>query len=148
MRIAIAQIDFTIGAFESNLESIQAAVNKARGSNADLVVFSELATTGYPPGDLLDRPDFVDRNLEQLARVAALSDSGLGILIGYVDRNTTGSGKPLHNSAALCVGGWVVDRYHKCLLPTYDVFDEARHFEPGGDARVLHLHGVRLGPHP
>jgi NAD+ synthetase len=145
MRIAIAQIDYTIGAFDANLEAMGSAIAKARESQADLVVFSELATTGYPPGDLLERRDFIDRNLSQLDRVAALSDDRLGILVGYVDRNPTGSGKPLHNSAALCVGGRVVDRYHKCLLPTYDVFDEARYFEPGGEARVLHFHGVRLG---
>jgi NAD+ synthetase len=109
------------------------------------VVFSELATIGYPPYDLLDRPDFVDRNLAQLDRVAALSGDGLAILVGFADRNASGKGKPLYNSAALCVDGRVVDRYHKCLLPTYDVFDEARYFESGGDVRVLHFKGVRLG---
>jgi len=145
MRIAIAQLDLTIGAFEANLEAIRRAVVEARKQAAELVVFSELATIGYPPGDLLERSDFVSRNLRQLDRVASLTDDRLGILIGFVDRNPSGIGKPLHNAAALCVGGRVVDRYHKCLLPTYDVFDEARHFEPGGDARVLHLHGVRLG---
>ncbi len=145
MRIAVAQIDFTTGAFAANLEAMRAAVTEARRSDADLVVFSELAATGYPPGDLLERTDFVDRNLLQLDRIAALSDDTLGILVGYVDRNSSGFGKPLHNSAALCLGGRVVDRYHKCLLPTYDVFDEARYFEPGGDARVLHFRGIRLG---
>jgi NAD+ synthetase len=109
------------------------------------VVLSELATIGYPPYDLLDRPDFVDRNLAQLDRVAALSGDGLAILTGFADRNASGNGKPLYNSAALCVDGRVVDRYHKCLLPTYDVFDEARYFESGGDVRVLHYKGVRLG---
>jgi NAD+ synthetase len=145
VRIAIAQLDFTVGAFNRNLEAIRGAVNAARDERAQLAVFSELATTGYPPGDLLERPAFVDRNLLQLERIAALSDDSLGILVGFVDRNPSGTGKPLHNSAALCVGGRVVDRYHKCLLPTYDVFDEARYFEPGGPARALQLHGVRLG---
>ena len=145
MRIAIAQLDFTTGAFDANFEAMRRAVVEARDRSADLVVFSELATTGYPPGDLLERPEFVDRGRRQLERVAALSDDGPGILIGCVDRNQSGSGKPLRNSAALCVGGRVVDRYHKCLLPTYDVFDEARYFEPGSEVRVLHFHGVRLG---
>jgi NAD+ synthetase len=145
LRIAIAQIDYTIGAFDANLVAMAEAVQHARDQGAELVVFSELATTGYPPGDLLERRDFVDRNLEQLQRVAALSDDRLGIVVGFVDRNHSGSGKPLHNAAALCVGGQVVERCYKCLLPTYDVFDEARHFEPGGDASVLHFHGVRLG---
>ena len=145
MRIAIAQLDYTIGAFDANLALMRDAVARARDQQADLVVFSELATIGYPPGDLLERTDFVDRNLEQLDRVAALSDNGLGLVVGYVDRNTAGHGKPLFNSAALCVGGRPVARYHKCLLPTYDVFDEARHFEPGGPAKPLLFKGVRLG---
>ncbi len=145
MRIAIAQLDLTVGAFGSNLDKIRDAVIGARTEQADLIVFSELATIGYPPHDLLDRPDFVDRNLEQLERIAALSGDGLGILVGFADRNTSGRGKPLRNAAALCVDGRVVDRCNKCLLPTYDVFDEARYFEPGGDVRVLHFKGVRLG---
>jgi NAD+ synthetase len=145
MRVAIAQLDFTVGDFGGNFSKVRDAVVQARGQRADLVVLSELATVGYPPYDLLDRPDFVDRNLLQLERIAALSGDGLAVLTGFAERNTSGQGKPLHNSAALCVDGRVVDRYHKCLLPTYDVFDEARYFEPGGDVRVLHLKGVRLG---
>jgi len=109
------------------------------------LVFSELSTLGYPPGDLLEREDLVQRNLEQLDRVAALSDDDLGIVVGFVDRNHSGHGKRLHNSAALCVGGRPVARYRKCLLPSYDVFDEARHFEPGGPAKPLLFKGVRLG---
>ncbi len=145
MRIAIAQLDYTVGAFDANLVLMRDAVAEARSLGSDLVVFSELATVGYPPGDLLERRDFVDRNLRQLERVAALSDDSLGIVVGYVDRNTAGHGKGLFNSAALCVGGRAVARYHKCLLPSYDVFDEARHFEPGGAARPLLFKGVRLG---
>jgi NAD+ synthetase len=145
MRIAIAQLDLTIGAFGQNFEAIRRCVANAREASADLVVFSELATTGYPPGDLLERSDFVRANLDQLTRIAGLTDDRLAILVGYVDVNPSGAGKPLVNAAALCLGGRVVDRYHKCLLPTYDVFDEARYFEPGKETRVLHLHGVRLG---
>jgi NAD+ synthetase len=145
MRVAIAQLDYTIGAFDENLALMRDAVDRAREENADLVVFSELSTIGYPPGDLLERNDFVDRNLEQLDRVAALSDDRLGLVVGYVDRNTAGHGKGLFNSAALCVGGRPVARYHKCLLPTYDVFDEARYFEPGGPAKPLLFKGIRLG---
>jgi len=145
MRIAIAQLDFTIGAFGQNYQKIRETVASARSMSADLVVLSELATIGYPPHDRLERPDFVDQSLRQLDRIASLSDDSFGILTGCVDRNPSGSGKPLHNSAALCVGGRVVDRYQKCLLPAYDVFDEARYFEPGGQTRVLHFQGVRLG---
>jgi NAD+ synthase (glutamine-hydrolysing) len=145
MRIAIAQLDYTIGAFDANFELMAEAVTEARRRRAELVVFSELATVGYPPGDLLERRDFVDRNLAQLDRVAALSDDDLGIVVGYVDRNPSGRGKTLLNSAALCLGGRPVARYHKCLLPTYDVFDEARYFEPGGPAKSLLYKGTRLG---
>jgi NAD+ synthase (glutamine-hydrolysing) len=145
MRIAIAQLDYTIGAFEANLEAITVAVERARREAADLVIFTELAATGYPPGDLLERRDFVDRNLAQLERIAHLSDDDLGILVGFVDRNESGTGKGLHNAVALCHRGQVVDRYRKCLLPTYDVFDEARYFESGADARPLNFKGVRIG---
>jgi NAD+ synthetase len=145
MRIAVAQLDYTIGAFEANLEAMALAVEKARRDAVELVIFTELATTGYPPGDLLERRDFVDRNLAQLDRVAHLSDDDLGILVGFVDRNETGTGKSLYNAVALCHAGRVVDRYRKCLLPTYDVFDEARYFESGTDVRPLDFKGVRIG---
>ncbi len=145
MRIAVAQIDYTIGAFEANLAAMTNAVQRAREEGADLVVFTELATVGYPPGDLVERPDFIERNLAQLERVARLSDDRLGILVGFVERNPTGAGKPLHNAVALCHRGEVADRTRKCLLPTYDVFDEARYFEPGTEVRPLEFKGVRLG---
>jgi NAD+ synthase (glutamine-hydrolysing) len=145
MRIAIAQLDYTIGAFEANLEAMTVAVERARREAADLVVFTELATVGYPPGDLLERRDFVDQNLAQLERVARLSDDDLGILVGFVERNATGTGKGLHNAVALCHEKKVVGRYNKCLLPTYDVFDEARYFECGVDVRPFEFNGVRIG---
>ncbi len=145
MRIAVAQLDYTIGAFEANFEAMAAAVRRARQQDVDLVIFTELATTGYPPGDLLERPDFVDRNLEQLESVAALSDDDLGILVGFVDRNDSGTGKALYNAVALCDGGEVVDRCRKCLLPTYDVFDEARYFEAGVDVRAMEFRGLKIG---
>jgi NAD+ synthase (glutamine-hydrolysing) len=145
MRIAIAQLDYTIGAFDQNFEAVAAAVEKARRESVELVVFTELATTGYPPGDLLERRDFVDRNLAQLDRIAHLSDNDLGILVGFVDRNETGTGKNLFNAVALCHEGRVVGRCHKCLLPTYDVFDEARYFESGTGIQPLEFKGIRIG---
>ena len=145
MRIAVAQLDYTIGAFEANLEAMTVAVERARQQNADLVIFTELATVGYPPGDVLERRDFVDKNLAQLGRIARLSDDRLGILVGFVDRNESGAGKALYNAVALCHNGEVVDRYRKCLLPTYDVFDEARYFEAGVDVRPVEFRGVKIG---
>jgi len=145
MRIAVAQLDYTIGAFEANLAAMTGAVEEARRKRVDLVIFSELSTVGYPPGDLLERPDFVDHNLLQMDRIARLSDGNLGILAGFVDRNDSGTGKALHNAVALCEGGRIVDRYRKCLLPTYDVFDEARYFEAGVDVRPMEFRGVKIG---
>lgn len=145
MRIALAQINFTVGAFDDNFTKIARAVGRASEEAADLVVFSEMATTGYPPRDLLTQPRFVDLNLELLDRVATLSTGGPAVLIGYVDRNSSATGKPLRNAVALCVGGRVVARQHKVLLPTYDVFDEDRHFEPGGEIAPLPLGQWRLG---
>jgi NAD+ synthase (glutamine-hydrolysing) len=145
MRLALAQLDFTIGAFEENFQKIRGAVAQAVSAGADIVVFSELATTGYPPRDLLTQSGFIDRNLQLLDRVAALSTSQLAILIGYVDSNPSPEGKRLFNAAALCANGRVVERRHKILLPTYDVFDEDRYFEPGDAVSPIEWQGRRLG---
>ncbi len=145
MRIALAQLDFTVGAFDANFLKIRDAVERASREAADLVVFSELATTGYPPRDLLNHPRFVDRNLELLDRIAALSTGRLAILAGYVDRNPAPEGKRLFNAAALCRSGRVVARQYKSLLPTYDVFDEDRYFEPARAITPMELGGRRLG---
>ncbi len=145
MRIAIAQLDLTIGAFVANLEQIREAAAAARRAGADLLVLSELVTTGYPPRDLLERDDFVDENLRQLERIAALSDERLGIVAGYVERNRSGIGRPLYNAAALCHSGRVADRVIKSLLPSYDVFDEDRYFEPGTEVHPVEFRGVALG---
>ena len=136
MRIALAQLNFTVGAFEGNFRRCADAVARADAAAADLVVFSELATTGYPPRDLLHHPRFVDANLALLDRVAALSTDRLAILVGCVDpQSRRQPGKPLFNAAALCRAGSVVDVRHKSLLPTYDVFDEDRYFEPAARSR-------------
>ncbi len=145
MRIALAQLNLTVGAFDDNFTKISDAVARAAAASADLVVFSELATTGYPPRDLLTYPRFIDLNLQLLDRVAALSTDRLAILIGFVDRNPNPAGKSLYNSVALCSGGRVTARHHKLLLPTYDVFDEDRYFEPGTTVAPMVLHGRTLG---
>ena len=145
MRIALAQLNFTVGAFESNFAKMAAAVARASAAGADLVVFSELATTGYPPRDLLTHPRFIDLNLDLLDRVAALSTARLAILVGFVDRNPSSAGKSLFNAVALCHSGRVADRRYKLLLPTYDVFDEDRYFEPGDRVAPMALGDWRLG---
>ena len=145
MRLAVAQLNFTVGAFATNFAKIAAAVDRARAAQADLVVFTELATTGYPPRDLLTHARFVEASLELRDRVAALSDQQLGILLGCVEPNPAGGGKPLFNTAVLCHRGEIIFRHHKTLLPTYDVFDEDRYFEPGTGTRPVVFKGVRLG---
>jgi NAD+ synthetase len=145
MRLALAQLDYTVGDFDGNFSRIKASVDRAAAEGADLAVFSELATTGYPPRDLLNHPRFIDRNLELLDRIAALSSAGPAILVGFVDRNSSGAGKPLHNAVALCAGGRVAARRHKLLLPTYDVFDEDRYFEPAREVGPIEWNGLRIG---
>ncbi|HEX7087690.1 MAG TPA: NAD+ synthase [Vicinamibacterales bacterium] len=145
MRIALAQVNYTVGAFEGNFRLIEQAVRRAREARADLLLLSELATTGYPPRDLLTHERFVDANLELRDRIARLSTADLGILVGCVERNPSPGGKPLFNTAALCHDGRVVARHHKMLLPTYDVFDEDRYFEPGSSIAPVVFKGVRLG---
>jgi len=145
MRLALAQLDFTVGAFEANFSKMRDSVAQAEQASADLVVFSELATTGYPPRDLLHHPRFIDLNLDVLERVAKLSTGRLSILIGFVDRNPATEGKRLFNAVALCQSGRIVGRRYKSLLPTYDVFDEDRYFEPAHNVEPLMLDGRRLG---
>jgi NAD+ synthase (glutamine-hydrolysing) len=145
VRIALAQLDFTVGAFEANFAKIRGAVEQAGRESADLVVFSEMATTGYFPRDLLNHSGFIDRNLELLDRIAKLSTGRLSILTGFIDRNPASEGKRLYNAAALCHSGRIAARQYKSLLPTYDVFDEDRYFEPARTVAPMILSGTRLG---
>jgi NAD+ synthetase len=145
VRLALAQLNFTVGAFDANLARIQTAAERAGAAGADLLVLSELAATGYPPRDLVTHARFIDLNLELVETVARLSTPDLGILLGFVDRNPSPQGKPFFNAAALCHQGRVVGRQYKSLLPTYDVFDEDRYFEPAADVAPLVFKGVRLG---
>jgi NAD+ synthase (glutamine-hydrolysing) len=144
MRIALAQLDLTIGAFDDSAARIAEAVRVARSRGADLLVLPELATVGYPPGDLVERRDFVESNLRQVERLAALTDDEFGILTGFVEPNE-GDGKAVFNAAGLLWRGTLKGTVRKCLLPTYDVFDEARYFEPGERGGTLEFKGVPVG---
>ena len=135
MRIALAQLNATVGDIEGNLERCLRAVEEAVG--ADLVLLPELSLTGYPPEDLLARPDFVDRTLEALSEFA--SRARIPAIIGFVDRVGDGLG----NAAALVRGASVEAVYHKRLLPNYGVFDEERYFEPGASDLVVTIAGER-----
>ena len=138
MRIALAQINPTVGAIEANAAKIVDDARRATEAGCAAVVFPELALIGYPPRDLLLKADFIDRQLAAMEEVAKRTN-GIDVLIGYADRNEQPVGRPLHNAAALLRGGRVVSKHFKTLLPTYDVFDESRYFEPGPNDRRNNL---------
>jgi NAD+ synthase (glutamine-hydrolysing) len=129
MKIALAQINQTIGDFQRNTEKICSYIERAKSQNADLVIFPELAITGYPPKDFLDIPAFIDDNLRALNEITCRI-SGISVIVGFVDRNKRRHGKFIHNAAAFIQDRKIVSIHHKSLLPTYDVFDECRYFEP------------------
>ncbi len=144
MRIALGQINTTVGDFSGNEAKILGVYRRAVEDGADLVVLPELSTTGYPPRDLLLRPDFVAANEAILERVAEVTGRA-GLLVGYVGRREGGPGRLLTNAAALCADGRVLGVREKTLLPTYDVFDEDRYFDPGVENAPLEFMGRRLG---
>ena len=144
MKIAIAQINPIIGDFKYNTALIVKASEEARKKGCALAIFPELALSGYPPKDLLEKPAFIDENLAQLDRLAS-QIKGIHILCGCVDKNPRKTGKPLINSAAFIEGGQVVKKGGKRLLPTYDVFDETRYFEPADESLLFQLQGTRFG---
>lgn len=130
MRIALAQVNPTVGDIAGNTSLAIHFIHRAKDAGADLVVFPELSVIGYPPKDLLLKPGFIDDNLAAVNRIAQ-SVGQMSAIVGYADRNHSSVGRPLHNAVALLRDGQVVSRHFKTLLPTYDVFDESRYFEPG-----------------
>ncbi|MFT3786166.1 MAG: NAD+ synthase [Tepidisphaeraceae bacterium] len=148
MRIALAQINPTVGDIAGNSAKIVAAIEKARLDGAKLVVFPELALIGYPPKDLLLKPAFIDDSLAALNEIAKHATGGLTVIVGYADRNPAPVGRPLFNAVALLADGKVVSKHFKTLLPTYDVFDESRYFEPGPLSernQLVTIDGVKVG---
>ena len=143
MKIALAQLNYTIGDFEGNTNLMLRAVENARSSGAHLVVFSELSVTGYYPHDLLEKQEFIIKAHEALIRVAAACD-GIAAVAGAPLINENGKGKRLFNAAFFMNDGKVQSVHKKSLLPTYDIFDEYRHFEPNRDFEVVEYMGERL----
>jgi NAD+ synthase (glutamine-hydrolysing) len=145
VRIALAQINPTIGDFTGNLAKIQDVSRSAAEQGARLTVFSELAICGYPPADFLEKPSFLARcrtTVDELA--AATQNLPTAILAGVALPAEIGSGKPAVNAAVLLDKGKLILEQHKRLLPFYDVFDEQRYFSPGTSQRVVKLDGVRV----
>ncbi|MFZ4720091.1 MAG: NAD+ synthase [Ilumatobacteraceae bacterium] len=142
LRIALAQINPTVGDLDGNVAKIAAAYDEAEAAGCDIVAFPELAITGYPPEDLVLKPGFVADNHAALAKVAARTGRCAAV-VGFVD-----SDRDLYNAAAVCAGGEVRGTYRKRLLPNYAVFDEARYFTPGTDNDDFELYvigGVKVG---
>ena len=144
MKVGIAQINTTVGDFPGNSAAILAAYRSLVTDGADLVLTPELSIPGYPPQDLIFAGEFVDRNLAALAAIHT-EVGEVPLVVGFIDRNTTGHGKPFHNAAAFLVKGKAPAIIHKRLLPTYDVFDEARYFEPGTSSAPIEHGGRRIG---
>lgn len=142
LRVALAQVNVTVGQLERNAQRILAAMREAHAAGAHIVAFPELALTGYPPEDLLLKPGFVDANLRKLEELIEASRElpGLVAVIGFVDRD-----HDIYNAAAVVYEGRLYGRYHKHYLPNYGVFDENRYFQAGRKAPIFLINGVHVG---
>src|SRR5438093_13458461 len=127
VRIALGQLNPTVGDLDGNVELMATWAKRATAAGADLVCYPELAITGYPPEDLVLRPEFVRDNLLGLEALAGATADGCAVIVGFVDRTDN----RLHNAAGLLRAGRVEERYHKIQLPNFGVFDEKRYFVPG-----------------
>ena len=147
MILSLAQINPVVGDLGGNAAKVIAAAHQSKALGADLVVFPELTLTGYPPDDLLDSASFVDDEENARHYVAGQLPPDLGCIVGGLARNSKRPGKPLYNAAFLYDNRRKVAEVYKSLLPTYDVFDERRYFEPATDRQIVTWRGHRLGIH-
>ncbi|HSE43641.1 MAG TPA: NAD+ synthase [Acidobacteriota bacterium] len=143
MKVALGQINTTVGAFKQNVRKILDFTQEARGKT-DIILFPELAICGYPPKDLLEKQDFIEANLEALNELAAEIE-GIDVVVGFAEPNRAPEGKACFNSAAVIRDRKVVSIHRKTLLPTYDVFDEGRYFEPARTHDLVMLEGHLVG---
>ncbi len=143
MKIALAQLNYIVSHFDYNQDLILKTLDDARKQGADLVVFSEMSVCGYMPHDLLEQHDFIMRCQSQLDEIAQHC-TNIAAIIGTPGLNPSPKGKKLFNSACLLADGKVQSRTHKTLLPTYDIFDEYRYFEPNNSFQVLEYKGERI----
>src|SRR5277367_2642843 len=143
MKIALAQFNPTVGDFAGNSATILEMAAQAKQHGAELAVFTELCLCGYPPQDLLERPSFVQRNHDELLKLAAAMP--LPAIVGYAGATNNGKGKAVANKAALLRDGGVAFEQSKMLLPTYDVFDESRYFQPAEKQCTFAMGAEKLG---
>ncbi len=144
MKIALAQLNLTVGDLAGNADKILAAYRQGADAGVEIVVCPELAVTGYPPRDLLLRKNFIAQNLESLNRLAAATGK-VGLLVGYVGENAKRPGREVTNSIALLQDGKILTTRSKTLLPTYDVFDEDRYFQPANENKPVEFNGKKIG---
>ncbi len=146
MKVALAQINPTVGDLAGNIRLIHRFMARAERRKADLVVFPELCMTGYPPRDLVEHASFINKNRQAVQELAAHTRR-MGVIVGYIERNPAKGEKALFNSAALLAHGRVQALRHKTLLPTYDVFDESRYFAVAYSNDPVTWNGTRIGLH-
>ena len=139
LRIALAQTNMVVGDLEGNLRKIEALTSQAKDLGADIVAFPELAITGYPPEDLLLKPQFLEENLQALNQLVE-SVEDIAVVVGYVHAEDD-----IFNSAAFICNGEIISRHHKHFLPNYSVFDENRYFQRGHELSVVELNNCKIG---
>ena len=143
MKIFLAQQNYHIGNFESNTQKIIAAIETAKAQGGDIIVFSELSVCGYPPRDFLEFDDFIDSCNASIELIQSHADS-IAVIVGAPDRNKEKKGKGLFNAAYFLYNQQVIGIAHKTLLPTYDIFDEYRYFEPAFEWNVIEFKGKKI----
>src|SRR6266704_6066747 len=139
LRLAMAQLNVVVGDVEGNAQKIVDWIDRARDVEAEIVTFPELALTGYPPEDLLLKPQFIDANLLELEKIVSRTRD-ITAVIGFVDRQGD-----IFNAAAIAQNGKLLTTYHKIYLPNYGVFDDFRYFQPGRSCPVLQMDGATVG---
>ncbi|MCP4550903.1 MAG: NAD+ synthase, partial [Bacteroidetes bacterium] len=143
MKIALAQINYHIGNFDQNLKKVYQSINQSKSLGAELVVFAELAVSGYPPRDFLEFDDYIDKCWLTIKAIAKKTKD-IAVIIGVPTRNQNVKGKRLYNSAAFIHNQEIVSVHNKGLLPTYDVFDEYRYFEPGNEFNIINYKNNKI----
>jgi len=143
MKITLAQINFHIGNFEGNVAKMIVEIDKAKAINSDIICFPELAITGYPPRDFLEFDDFINQ-VEEAVEKLRMESEGIGIIVGGPSRNPEIEGKDLFNSAYFLYNKEIFYKYDKALLPTYDIFDEYRYFEPSNQFDIVEFKGKKI----